>query len=171
MSGGLCLACGHPVKARGHDLNGRARFGTHAPCDLRCTEGVEFGLVWLSTKTGATYRLPNKAEAESLHKRARKTGAKENSLNYWAGYDLTIADLEDFKKKVEEAKQSLIKEVGSFKSTKVGEAEVYDLGGNVSEYRNDGKKYGFSAYDYVDPNGDSDEAGKASHTGFRVIKE
>lgn len=126
---------------------------------------------WLSTKTGTTYRLPNKAEAKTLHKKARKAGAKENSLNYWAGYDLTIADLEDFQKKVTEAKQSLLKEVGSFKSTKVGEAELYDLGGNVSEYRNDGKKYGFSAYDYVDPNGDSTKAGTTSHTGFRVVKE
>ena len=129
---------------------------------------AETYLNWLSTTTGTIYRLPNEKEAKALQKLAHKVAKDENTLNYWAGYDLTKDDVENFKKKVSEAKASLIKEVGSLKSTKVGEADVYDLGGNLAEYYSKGV-YGYSAYDLYDANYDSNV--KSEFVGIRVIKE
>ncbi len=126
--------------------------------------------VWLSKETGATYRLPNVKEAKKLQQEARKAGAKENTLNYWAGYEITWEELADFKKKFGTTKTSLIKEVGNYKPVSVGEAKIYDLGGNVAELAADGSVYGYSAYDYVDPNQPASNA-SAEHTGFRIVKD
>ena len=63
---------------------------------------------------------------------------------------------------------NLILEAGRFKPTKIGDAEIYDLGGNVAEYF-EGGIYGYSAYDYFD-SGDNSEI-KSDHVGIRVIKE
>ena len=123
---------------------------------------------WLSTKTGKTYRLPNEKEAEALHKKARKAAKDENTLNKWAGYDLSITDVPELKKKLDFLKLSLIKPVGSHKSTKVNRAEIYDLGGNVAEYSQNGI-YGYSAYDFYDPYNDSHV--DSDYVGFRVVKE
>lgn len=130
-------------------------------------------LDWLNEKTGSTYRLPNPKEAKKLHASAHKAGAKENTLNYWAGYEITRDELDLFYKKVGEVKSELVKAVGSFKATTVGEGKVYDLGGNVAEYYLDGgelKTYGYSAYDYVDP-AQKEVKTKVENTGFRVVKE
>lgn len=125
---------------------------------------------WLTEQTGDNYRLPNAEEAKSLHKIALKVASKENTLNYWAGYDITKDEIKAFKEQLKKAQQSLIKEVGGFKSAKVVNANIYDLGGNLSEYNDKGNTYGFSAYDYADKN---DESSKSSgqNAGFRVIRE
>lgn len=125
---------------------------------------------WLSSLTGDIYRLPGSNEAASLHEQARKTAANENTLNYWAGYDITIDEVPALRMKLEELQHSLLKESGSYKGTRLGEALVYDLGGNASEYSENGSSYGYSAVSYVDERGEAKEA-PASYTGFRVIKE
>ena len=48
--------------------------------------------------------------------------------------------------------------------------ELFDLGGNVAEYAQDGSTYGYSAYDYVDPFSLKVER-HPGHTGFRVVLE
>jgi len=123
---------------------------------------------WLSDKTGETYRLPNAEEAKKLHKQAHKIGAKEITLNYWAGYDITKAEVPKLHEKLKELNTILYKKVGKKKPTKVGDADVYDLGGNVAEYY-DGGVYGYSAYDFHDANDDS--MIKSNHVGIRVIKD
>jgi dipeptidyl aminopeptidase/acylaminoacyl peptidase len=123
---------------------------------------------WLSKLAGKTYRLPDAEEAKALHNEARKIAATENTLNYWAGYDLVPSDYEQLKEKLKTLEKSLLKEVGSAKASKIGDAEVYDLGGNVAEYYSDGM-YGYSAYDYYDKNDNSQVQSK--HVGIRVIKE
>lgn len=125
---------------------------------------------WLNQKTDKTYRLPSAAEAKALHKKAKKVAAKGNTLAYWAGYELTKDEVNAFKRKVAEVKQSLIKEVASFKATKVGEATIYDLGGNLAEYAKGGSTYGFSAYDFADSKASK---GKTSggFIGIRVVRE
>ena len=130
-------------------------------------------LDWLSEKTGHTCRLPNASEARKLHASAHKTGARENTLNYWAGYEITRDEVVDFYKKVEKVKQELTKVVGSFSATTLGDGKVYDLGGNVAEYymeANELKTYGYSAYDYVDPLKKEVQT-KVENTGIRVVQE
>lgn len=123
---------------------------------------------WLSRLTGDSYRLPSEKEAQKLQKSAHKAAAKENTLNYWAGYEITIDEVEKLNKKITELKSHLFKKVGKNKTTKVGEAEVYDLGGNVAEYFENGI-YGYSAYDFYDTN--NTEMIKSKYVGIRVIKE
>ncbi|WP_111683522.1 S9 family peptidase [Winogradskyella tangerina] len=123
---------------------------------------------WLSQLTGNTYRLPNSNEGKSFHKKAQKIAPNENVLNYWAGYKMVPSDYEKLKVKLLDKNPYLMLEVGHFKSTKIGDAEIYDLGGNVAEYY-DGGTYGYSAYDYVD-SGNTAEI-KSDYAGIRVIKE
>jgi len=123
---------------------------------------------WLAAKTGNVYRLPNKTEGEKLHKIARKSAPKANTLNHWAGYSLSKTDAVQLKNKLKEVKRSLLEEAGSRKSAKVGEAELYDIAGNVAEYFENGV-YGFSAYDFFDVN--NPEMIKSEKVGFRVVKE
>lgn len=123
---------------------------------------------WLSTQTGEKYRLPNEKEAKALHKKAHKVAGKGITLNYWAGYAITKDDVPEFTKKLKEATMPLYKKVGKKKSTKVGNAVVYDLGGNVAEYYSNGI-YGYSGYDFYDANDDS--MVQSNYVGIRVIKE
>ena len=134
---------------------------------------VKTYLDWLNKKTGKKYRLPNEKEAKVLHSKAQKLAAKENSLNYWAGYNLTIDDVPALNKKVAQVKTTLLMNVGNFKGAKLGEATLYDLGGNAAEcYLKDGKIaiYGFSAYDYADTH-TADVKTKPKYVGFRVVRE
>ncbi|WP_224999898.1 prolyl oligopeptidase family serine peptidase [Cesiribacter sp. SM1] len=128
---------------------------------------------WLSEKTGQRYRLPNSKEAAELQKKAREAGTDENTLNYWAGYSITLDELPAFRQKLQEVKGSLVKEAGTFKPLALGDAKVFDLGGNVAEFYEEGGKcavYGYSAYDFVDPA--SQECSSApEHTGFRVVRD
>lgn len=134
---------------------------------------VKAYLQWLNQKTGEKYRLPNEKEAKALHKKATKLAASENSLNYWAGYKITIDDVPGLRKKVARLKTTLLMKVGAFKGTTVGSAVVYDLGGNAAEYYTRGNTmatYGYSAYDYADA-GTPEVKTKAEYTGFRVVKD
>lgn len=128
---------------------------------------------WLNQKTGDKYRLPNEKEAKMLHKKAQKIAAKENSLNYWAGYKITIDDVPGLQKKVAKVKSTLLMNAGTFKGIKLGKATVYDLGGNAAEcYLKGGKMatYGFSAYDYADTHAAKVNT-SPQYVGFRVIKD
>ena len=124
---------------------------------------------WLSKTTGENYRLPNKEEALQLHKKALKSAQKENTLTYWAGYDITIDEVNTFKNKFKDLTKSLLMEVGSFAPLKIENEELYDLGGNLSEYASNGLPYGFSAYDFADPAEDKSIA--SEYSGLRVIKQ
>jgi len=125
-------------------------------------------VTWLSAETGKTYRLPNAKEAEKLQQKAAKSSKGQNNLNTWAGYDLTADDADLLLKKVNSLNYSLLKSVGSNKSVKVGNATIYDLGGNVAEYSATGT-YDYSAYDFADPYDQKPVSSK--HVGFRVVKE
>ncbi len=133
-------------------------------------ENAKTYVQWLSEKTGETYRLPNAKEAKALHEKARENSEKENTLNYWAGYEITIDEVSLLQKKIAAANSSLIKEVGSFPPCKIEAAEIFDVGGNAAEYTDNGDTYGYSAYDFADPNANHVNP-KIAHTGFRVIKE
>ena len=128
---------------------------------------------WLSKISGETYRLPNAKEAKALHKKAQQAGAKENTLRYWAGYVPTLDEVPALQAELTKLNRTLTHTVGHFAPVKVGKAAVYDLGGNVSEYFEDGGKagsYGYSAWDFVDKAGEK-PAWNQDHTGFRVVKE
>ncbi len=124
----------------------------------------------LRAHTGESYRLPKPEEAREWHKKARKNGSRENTLNYWAGYDITLDEIPPFREKLKALNRSLIREAGSFPSIKIGKAAVFDLGGNLSEFAADASTYGFSAYDFVDPNSEASPQ-TSGYTGFRVVKE
>lgn len=130
---------------------------------------------WLSEKTGQRYRLPNAREAKALHEKAKAIATQENVLNAWAGYALTRDEVPLLLRKVDELKTStLLKPVGSYKPVKVGQADVYDLGGNVAEWymKDDGTPgvYGYSAYDFVDAASPTPQT-QPAHVGFRVVRE
>ncbi|MEL6589014.1 MAG: prolyl oligopeptidase family serine peptidase [Bacteroidota bacterium] len=130
---------------------------------------IEAYLNWLSKLTGQTYRLPKAEEAKSLHKQARKVATKENSLNRWAGYAITPAEVVMLSEELAKLdKTKLLQSVGSNAPVKVGEAEIYDLGGNVAEQSLDGGTYGYSALDYVDKN---DPKVESTLVGIRVVRE
>lgn len=88
-------------------------------------------------------------------------------MNYWAGYEITFDEVPMLKKKMNDLKTQLFKKAGSSGFNKIGEAEIYDLGGNVAEYFEYGI-YGYSAYDYCDPN--NSDMIRSDFIGFRVIK-
>lgn len=127
-------------------------------------------LQWLNMQSNGGYRLPTAEEATRLHKKAHKVAAKENTLRYWAGYDILPEQAADLRKKLIEAKISLLMPAGSFKPVKIGEAEIYDLGGNVAEFDAQGNLYGYGANDCVDPSNPA-QLKKASFKGFRIVRD
>jgi dipeptidyl aminopeptidase/acylaminoacyl peptidase len=127
-------------------------------------------VAWLSGETGKTYRLPNAKEAKAFHELAIEHGPEENTLNHWAGYTPTPEEARMLKAKLEVLKGSLVKPVGSFEPLTTGEAILYDVGGNVAEYSEDGTTYGFSAYLYVDAAQPEVQVDK-DYSGFRVVLE
>ncbi|MEC7784298.1 MAG: prolyl oligopeptidase family serine peptidase [Bacteroidota bacterium] len=137
------------------------------PAVVSKTEAENY-VAWLSQQTGTNYRLPNAKEAEKLQLKAAKSSKGQNNLNTWAGYDLTADDAVLLLQKVNSLDYSLLKPVGSNKSLKVGDATIYDLGGNVAEYSATGT-YDYSAYDFADPYDQKPVSSK--HVGFRVVKE
>jgi len=147
--------------------------GNYPVTGITLNKALEY-VQWLSRLTGDKYRLPNEKEAERLHKQARKSASRENTLNYWAGYDITIDEVPEFRKKLEEVDRTLLREAGSFKSMSAGQADIFDLGGNAAEWYHSGNGsgtvYGYSAVSYADDRGEAVQA-PLSYTGFRVIKE
>jgi hypothetical protein len=57
---------------------------------------------------------------------------------------------------------------GQFKPYSLGNAKVYDLGGNAAEFDAKGQVYGFSAYDFCDPYSPKPSA-SSRFIGFRVV--
>lgn len=124
---------------------------------------------WLSDKTGETYRLPTAEEATSWQAAIMKAAANENTLRYWADYTLTVDEAATFQAQLP-ANTVLTLPAGTFPSVKIGAAKVYDLGGNVSEWTEEGKLMGYGFLDYADPS-DPDSEREKSSSGFRVIRE
>ncbi len=130
---------------------------------------------WLSEYTGETYRLPDEREARALHRIAHRAGSRQNTLNYLAGYKITVDETALLRQKADLLPaHHLIRQVGSFPPVRVGEAEIYDLGGNVAEWVDYGagtSTYGYSTVDYVDSGDPSRQDFQPAFTGFRVIRE
>lgn len=123
---------------------------------------------WLSKKTGRRYRLPTMEEAEKLYDGPR---AGENTLDAWAGYAVNPEDARALRGKLGELGEgALIKEVGLGRGTG-DDALVFDLGGNVAEWVDDGGKgrlLGGSADTPRDSRGGPNEAG-LPYRGLRVV--
>ena len=127
---------------------------------------------WLSGLTGQTWRVPNEDEVASLY----QGSAKENTLDYWAGYAPNPDDTRRLKAKVEElgGGAPLLKQAGSFPGAgEDGEPLLFDLNGNVAEWavnkEGSGKKMGGSADQPSDPRAQSGSAAM-EYTGFRVVR-
>lgn len=146
--------------------------GNHPVYNLQ-QQDIEEYITWINDLTGETYRLPSTKEATALKKKIRSAKGDENTLQYWAGYDLTPSGASLLAQKMSDMSTTLIREVGGHKAVQLGSAQLYDLKGNVSEYYHDGstlKVYGYSAYDYADAS-NSDAEINEDYTGFRLIKE
>lgn len=126
---------------------------------------------WLSSITGKTYRLPNEKEAELWHKKAVELSAKENTLRYWAGYDVTFDEARLVQQKADSVKTQVVKQVGSFKGFLSDGEEIFDFGGNVREFTSvSGKTIGFGALDFADATHPV-YVEDAMFAGFRVVME
>lgn len=128
---------------------------------------------WLSSRTGRDYRLPNADEAAKWNEIALGAGSRELTLNHLAGYALGIHDVINLRAKVMEMPMNrLIRGVGTFPPVKIGDAFVYDIGGNVSElFDNNGTAglYGYSAIDFVDGADPESRMEFWAVIGFRVV--
>jgi dipeptidyl aminopeptidase/acylaminoacyl peptidase len=130
--------------------------------------------MWLSEKTGRSFRLLTDAEMEKLLKASKDNLPFENTLDYWAGYRLTPDEGDEVIHKIIEMEktQLLIEPVGSFRP--VGEQGVYDLGGNVAEWvvadGREGRIMGFSAVTSFDERA-SYKRPPLDYVGFRVCEE
>jgi len=124
---------------------------------------------WLSQVTGKEFRLPTMEEAENL---VKKAGKKENTLDYWAGYNLNPDDAQLLLKKVKELKgfAPLLLPVDSFQGA--GKEMIFGLGGNVAEWAVDkkgqGKIIGPSALTPKDPYG-TYASPPLEYVGLRVV--
>lgn len=127
---------------------------------------------WLAKVTGENYRLGKEAELESVY---AASSSSENTLDYWAGYQVNPDDAETIRKKLFEISEAgwLLKEVGSFKG--IGsETWLFDVGGNASEWvvakDGNGKVFGASADTAMDQKIRNRQPGK-DYIGMRVVKE
>lgn len=126
---------------------------------------------WLSLKTGFNFRLPKEKEMEEWLK---KSSGDENTLCYWAGYNLSIDEAEELEEKIKEieSKRGLILPVGSFAPSF---ENIHDLNGNVSEWctiegKYEGKVMGLSARSLCDKRVVFKNPPE-NYIGFRVVKE
>lgn len=129
--------------------------------------------MWLSEKTGETYRLPTAAEMDKLLSAARAEAGTENTLERWVGYRPTPDELTALRGPIErlEATRSLLEPVGSF--APAGKSGVYDLGGNAAEWTTGpdgaGVIRGYSAVTCADSL-DGYVRPPLSYVGFRVVR-
>jgi hypothetical protein len=129
---------------------------------------------WLSEQTGDGYRLPTGEEMGKLLKAAKGAAAGENTLDYWAGYELNHDDAAALLAKVKELGEqpALLMEVGRMKPA--GKALLFDVGGNASEWctGEDGEVLvrGGCA---IMPRDESaaDSTPPQDYIGFRVVRE
>jgi dipeptidyl aminopeptidase/acylaminoacyl peptidase len=122
---------------------------------------------WLAKRTGQPWRLPKEEEVAAM----MKASAKENTLDYWAGYALNPEDAARLDSLVSSLKPDmLLRPVGSF--TGAGDDAAYDLGGNAAEWVVDkdgkGKVLGGSADQPVNAMGES--KARPAFVGFRVAR-
>lgn len=135
--------------------------------------GVDFEMAlkyceWLSKKTGLKFRLPKEKEMEEW---LSKSSSEENTLCYWAGYNLNVDEAEELEDKIKEleSKKGLILPVGTFSPSF---ENIYDINGNVSEWcvdeENKGKVKGLSARNICDKR-EIFKAPPKNYIGFRVV--
>lgn len=128
---------------------------------------------WLSDITGDQYRLPNSQEANSWAAKILKASGVENTLRYWAGYEITVDEADVFLQEIE-GNTPLTLPVGSFPPVKIGSATVYDLGGNVSEWvqsaDHTSTMMGFGFMDFADQ-ASPDRQRHTASIGLRIVKE
>lgn len=123
---------------------------------------------WLKTKTGQPFRLGTLKEMEEIYDDIDSPG---NTLDYWAGYAINPEDRVKLQAKLRElpGPAPLLKEVGSFKSAD-DDIAIFDLGGNVAEWVDDGangKVLGGSA---DVPSGQRGQQAPArTYVGMRVV--
>ena len=125
---------------------------------------------WLTNLTAETYRLPNESEVATLY----KDRSNENTLDYWAGYNLNPEDAAKLETEIKElpGDAPLLREVGTFSGQGDRDEElIFDLGGNVSEWAiaadGSAKTLGASADRPGDAKSQYRQADPA-YTGFRV---
>jgi len=129
---------------------------------------------WLSAETGESYRLPTSEEMKKLLESAKAESSGENTLDYWAGYELNPDDAKLLLNKVEELGDGpkLLMPVGRMKPA--GEALIFDLGGNAAEWctGSDGEVMVLGGC-AIEPRDKRKTLGNppAEYIGFRVIKE
>jgi len=157
------------------DENYRYKPGTdNYPVNGITFEQAQQYCVWLSGLSGEHYRLPTEREMKKLLEKAQANADHENNLNYWVGYDITpdeVVMLREEIRKIEQA-DGLLKSVGSFRP--IGHEDIYDLGGNVSEWcitkNGSGKVMGGCAI--MPKDGKSEfKTPPLRYIGFRVVLE
>ncbi|MGQ9618601.1 MAG: S9 family peptidase [Candidatus Aminicenantia bacterium] len=126
---------------------------------------------WLSSRTGLKFRLPTEKEMDEWLKKA---SGEENTLCYWAGYDLSIDEAEELEEKINEleSKSGLILPVGSFPPSF---ENIYDINGNLAEWctvegKEDGKVKGLYARSICDKKSIY-KVPPEKYIGFRVVVE
>lgn len=92
---------------------------------------------WLAKQTGQPYRLGTLKEMEPIYDAIESS---ENTLDHWAGYAVNPEDRARLASTLRElgGRAPLLKEVGGFRSD--AKSGVFDLGGNVAEWADDGAK-------------------------------
>ena len=128
---------------------------------------------WLSEMTGENYDLPTVKEMKMLLAKNKGNLKNENTLDYWAGYQLTPDEADALEPLVAELElyRSLLKEVGSGKPMS-DEIPVYDIGGNAAEWcvdeNGNGVVMGCSAITPSDSKGEY-KTERPEYIGFRVV--
>jgi dipeptidyl aminopeptidase/acylaminoacyl peptidase len=172
------------TRAQFHCFDPKYRVGKGAedyPATQVTFEEAQRYCEWLSKLTGTPYRLPTAAEGDELYGSAE---SGENTLDFWAGYAVNPDDAQRLREKIERlntnsrlfeltgTKAPLLRPVGQFKA--VGDASVFDLGGNAAEWvttaDGKGKLMGGSADQPADAKALSDKAA-LEYRGFRVVHE
>ncbi|MCP2519100.1 prolyl oligopeptidase family serine peptidase [Candidatus Aminicenantes bacterium AC-335-A11] len=137
--------------------------------------GIDFEIAikyckWLSEKTGEKYRLPKEKEMKEW---LEKCTGNENTLCYWAGYNLSPDEADMLEEKFQELEktQGLILPVGYFNASF---GKIYDLNGNVSEWcvkeNGEGIILGLSARHICDKK-EPYRSPSLEYVGFRILKE
>ena len=128
---------------------------------------------WLSNLTGENYDLPTVKEMKMLLAKDKGNLKNENTLDYWAGYQLTPDEAQHLEPLVAELElyRSLLKEVGSGNPISE-ELMIFDVGGNAAEWCVDengkGVVMGPSAITPTDEKGNY-KTDRKEYIGFRVV--
>ncbi len=125
--------------------------------------------MWLSRRTGRTWRLPTRAEMDAWMARAR--GRRGNTLERWVGYRPAPDDVARLREVIARLERTrlLLEPVGSFAPVD----GIYDLDGNAAEWvtgaDGEGEIVGASAVTLADA--DPPERPPLSYVGFRVVRQ